>query len=268
MFKKIAMAAAMAVASAATTSFAAWDLFPVLPENKGEIKYSIEHNKFNDVISNSENSVKEPFFANTLNTSLSARYSVTQNLELALSLPLRIYTEVQGSDADVYGLQGIDMSARFQFIPQMNVFFDAEAPIGADYFTNSDTWFLRGGVQFSTVFNPMVNFGSEVGFNLETRGKRVASNIGFSAAIEADFTVLPQFTPYINSRLMADLGRFNRKDGYELSEGGEIGTWITVGSKFNLTQTIGLDAYYGFGIGDHYFGMDQRQYGLNLGWRF
>lgn len=267
MFKKIALASILI----ATASFASWDLFPVLPKHQGEAQVSVNHQVFNSQIYNYANKAYEPYNQNSLSVNAQARFSVIQNLELGLSLSYRFYTEAQYSDVEADGLGNLTFMARYQFLPKMNVFFDVTAPTGDEsynYYSLMDVWSFAGGLQFSTPVNSMVNLGSELGLTLDTRSKREKSNLGITASVETDFTVLPQFTPYIGANLLVDLGTFNSKDGYELSEGGQVGTWVTVGTKLDLSQRLNLNASYGFGIGDHYFKGELNNYKLELGIKF
>lgn len=263
MFKKIVLASFLAV----TASFASWDLFPVLPQQQGELQLGLNYFSYNNSFRNYKNGALEPYNENSLTARANIRYAIISNLEFALSMPYRVYTEVQGSDASVYGFGNIGMSVRYQFTHQMNAFFDAEAPAGDESFNYEDVWNFFGGLQFSTPFNSLVNFGSQVGLNLATRGKRDASNIGLNVSAETDFTAVQHITPYLRANLNVDLGTFN-SDGYELSEGGDIGTWITMGSKFDLSKKTNLDVYYGIGIGDHYYGTDSHNFGVNLNVKF
>jgi len=280
MFKKIAMAAAVA----ATASFASWDLYPVLPKHQGEAKLSVYHSKFTatrtsefitycytDIGYCNTEIAREYGRGNSTSAALSARFTVIQNLELSLSIPYHFYTEFQGTDiGETYDLGSISLGARYQFLPYLNVFFDAVAPTD-DLSTNliDGVWLFTGGMQFSKAFNSTVNFGSELAFDLATRAEREHSYLGLTAAVEADFTILPNFTPYLGARLDAHMGTFDSKDGYVYTaHGGKFGTWITAGANVALSKRLGLNASYGFGIGDHIYGEESSTYTAELSFKF
>lgn len=253
MLKKIALTGIFA----ASATFASWDLFPVLPKNQGEAHTGLAYNETN--------------YASCLTMFAGARFSVIQNLELGVMVPFRFYTELHGTEMDdVNGLGNIEASIRYQFIPKMNAFFDVAIPVGDDSYNVEDEWTLKGGFQFSSILTPTVNFGSELGVQYETEGERNYSELAANISAELDFTVVPHYTPYIRSTVSFIIGIYD-DSGFDsfLGKNTPVGTWITVGSKFDITEWLNLDASYGVGIGDHLYGPNRpKTYGLGLNFRF
>lgn len=240
MFKKIALAAALA----ATASFATWDKFPVLEAGKGQAKVGLDYKMQGDW--------------SGLDLNVGARYTIVQNFELGVALPYTIFTDYDGQDgAD--GLGNLPIMVRYQFMPILNAFLDVELPIGEEELIgNKDGLGLHFGVQFSQNFG-MVNFGSELGLALQaTEGDNEQTppwdlNLG----VEGDFAVNEMITPYVGLDLNMLLGKFSHDgDNYGESHTGDMGVapYLGVGIAFNPMFTLDLCAW--FGIGDEYYGED------------
>ena len=83
MFKQIALTCALIV----TSSFAAWDLFPVLDNHKGETQVGVSFHTQGDTQS--------------LTPYVGTRYTVLPNLELALVLPYYIQLNSMTTDSTI-----------------------------------------------------------------------------------------------------------------------------------------------------------------------
>lgn len=238
MIKKIALAAALA----ATASFATWDKFPVLENHKGQAKVGVDYNMQGD--------------ASGLDLYAGARYTVIPNLELGLVLPYTIFTDYDGYDGPD-GLNNLTIMARYQFMPAMNAFIDVDLPIGEEELVD-DGLGLHFGVQYSMNINEMISLGSEAGLWMATEGDdEVSPPWNLNVGAEVDFAVMPQLTPYVGLDMNVFLGEYTH-DGDDLSDdaSGTIGLWLTLGAGYQINEMIGLDASFGMGFGEDYYGED------------
>jgi len=241
MFKKIALAAALA----ATASFATWDKFPVLENHKGQAKAGLAYN------------TQGKWSGMDLN--VGARYAIIQNFELGVALPYTIFTKYDGNDgAD--GLGNLPVMLRYQFMPMMNAFLDVTVPIGEEDLTwhSKDGLGLHFGVQYSQNFG-MVSLGSELGLAVEATDGDDKTNPPWDLNVgaEGDFAVNQMITPYVGLDLNILLGKASY-DGHDADESntGDMGVapYLGVGIAFNPMFTLDLCA--SFGIGEDYYGED------------
>ena len=149
MFKKIALASALA----ASAAFATWDYYPVLEAGKGSAEaglYYDWHHKWSQA-----------------GLKVGGRYSIIQGLEVSLQgWGYQLWAEedcdhcANGGD----GLRDLTLGARYEIAPMITVFLDMNLPIGSDE-VSSDEIALYGGAQFSMPVNevPGLKFGTEAG---------------------------------------------------------------------------------------------------------
>lgn len=233
MFKKIILASTLAISA----SFASWDLFPVLENHKGQARLATSFKNYtwhDDVF-------------NALGMYAGVRYTAVPNLELAINVPYRLFTYFAGEDMEVYGFGSPYFSTRYQFIPTMNVFADVYFPVGNESFVEKDAWAFDAGLQFSTRFSSLLNFGSELGAYFETYGENHYAPFRAYVNTELDFTVSSQFAPYILADVDVELGGFEEDDGYEFSNsGGYTCVMLGAGAKYDFNRIFSLDASIGF----------------------
>ncbi len=226
MFKKVALAAAIA----ATASFATYNYFPVLDNHKGQVTIG-EADVFQDKSTVGILYVK-------------GRYTVIPNLELGLDIPFVVVNYWDGDDTEHTGLDNITLMGRYQFMPTMNAFLDFALPTCNDDICGDDDHFtFHFGAQYSQKFG-MIDFGSELGLALETKGKDKATppwtlNLG----LEGDFLVSQMFVPYVGLDLGMLLGKYTNdgEDG-DKSYTGKFGIAPFLGANINFNQmfTLGL----------------------------
>ena len=181
MFKKIALAAALT----ASASFATWDYFPILDGGKGQAELDVAYFKIEKL--------------SELQIAAAARYSITPNFELGIGIPFLLYAAYDGeSYDDVAGLGKIQLMTRYQFTPNVSAFVDFILPTCGDNTCDDDGAFaFHFGAQYSQKFG-IVNFGSELGLQLETAGDNdVTPPWELNIGVEADFEVNPVFVPYV-----------------------------------------------------------------------
>ena len=232
MFKKIILASALAISS----SFASWDLFPVLENHKGQTRFTTNYTTYSD----------EGRQYNTLNLSLGSRYTVLPDLELALIVPYHVFSYYGGNKLGTDGTGKIRFSTRYQFIPTMNVLADVYFPKENSYY-GEDPWYFIVGLQFSRKVNQLFNFGSQLSFDTRTKGDGDDIPLSAYAALELDFTVTEDFTPYIKTSAALNLGEYS-DHGYQFSHGGgDLYLDANIGAIYDFNETFSIDASAGIG---------------------
>ena len=235
MFKKIALATALV----ATASFATWDKFPVLENHKGQGQVGVAYQMQGD--------------ASGLTAYGGARFTVIPNLELGAKVPYTIFTDYDGNDGPD-GLNNIPLMVRYQFMPIMNAFVDVDLPVGEEDLVD-DGLGLHFGVQYSQPFG-MVNFGSELGFSMRTEGDdKYTPAYEINVGAEGDFAINEMITPYGGADLNIKVTN-SESDGWEADDSGDMGLWIYLGGAFNINPMFTVDASFGFGLGEDYYGED------------
>ena len=226
MFKKIILASALA----AVSSFAAWDLFPVLEKHNGQVKLGTTYNTYEFM----------DYDNHSLNIFAAARYTVIQNLELALSMPYRALTYIDGKNIDLDGFGDLHFSARYQFIPTMNVFVDVYAPV---WDISDDPWDFDIGLQFSRRVNRLINFGSQLRADFAVRNGYDDIPIDVYGSACLRFAVTPRFTPYFGTSFGLDLGEYS-DHGYQYSHGGgDLYLGPYVGALYDFNDFISVDGW-------------------------
>jgi hypothetical protein len=240
MFKKIALAAALA----ATASFATWDYFPVKEAGHGQAQIS-------EMVKMQGKSSKDI-------VELGVRYSIIQNFEAGLKVPVTLLSYYDGKNDERNGLGKLELMLRYQFMPIMNAFLDVQFPTcSKDLCGNDDPFGFHFGVQFSQKFG-IVDFGSELGLQLETKGEdKTTPPWDLNLGLEADFLVSNMLTPYVGFDFNMKLGKETR-DGKNEGESrtGDLGISPYVGLNIDFNPMLYLGFEFRFGVGEDYFGKD------------
>ena len=240
MFKKIALAAALA----ATASFATWDYFPVQETHKGQAEIHADYLMVDKT--------------SQMALSAGARFTIVQNFEAGLIVPFVLFTHYDGEDLKRDGLSNLQLMLRYQFMPIMNAFLDVEVPTcNKDLCGDDDPFGFHFGVQFSQKFG-IVDFGSELGLALETKGDDKATppwdmNLG----LEADFVVNDMLTPYVGIDVNMLIGKYT-VDGDNAGEShtGDMGFAPYLGLAININPMFYAGVQAQFCFGDDYYGED------------
>lgn len=146
MFKKIALASALA----ASAAFATWDFYPVLEAGKGSAEAGLYYDWYHDW---SQAGLK-----------VGARYSIIQNLEVSLQgWGFQFWSETDCNGCENGG-DGLRIGGRYQIDPMVALFLDLNLPIGGDEVTSDEIALYMGG-QFSMQVPeaPGLKFGTEAG---------------------------------------------------------------------------------------------------------
>ena len=240
MFKKIALAAALA----ATASFATWDYFPVKEAGHGQAQISekvhMQGKSSKDIVE------------------LGVRYSIIQNFEAGLKVPVTVLSYYDGKNDERNGLGNLELMLRYQFMPIMNAFLDVQFPTcSKDICGDDDPFGFHFGVQFSQKFG-IVDFGSELGLQLETKGEdKTTPPWDLNLGLEADFLVSNMLTPYVGFDFNMKLGKETR-DGKNEGESrtGDLGISPYVGLNIDFNPMLYLGFEFRFGVGEDYYGKD------------
>lgn len=229
MFKKIALACIFF----ATASFATWDFFPVLENNKGETRIGATFAKLGKPMA--------------LVPYVGSRYTVLPNLELAMIVPYYVHLNINNEN----GLSNPKFMVRYQFLPFLNAFLDVEAPINKAPYTG-DAWEFYFGTQYSQKFG-IVNLGSQLGFGLETSGDNDITPPFFSSAtLEADFEFGIPVIPLIGAGATMEIGKYSR-DGksYGNSHTGHMQGRGFGGARFVINPAFNVEATGAVIFGKH-----------------
>lgn len=218
MFKKIVAIAALA----ASTSFAVWDLFPIMPNGMGQVRGQLIYTDQDPLTS--------------LTSTVGARYSVADWIEVALNLDYRLFTHFDGDDVGPDGFGYLAPGLRFQVTPVFSIFGDVMIPLDDESYTG-DVIRYDFGIQHASIWSRLI-----WGTSLEVQMNTETSVVIFAFEDEFDI-VLGQVVPYIG---------FNLYMGEDFGPGGEgaNGFEIPLGIKFGVSERLSLD------VGVHFMGGD------------
>ncbi|MCQ2063322.1 MAG: transporter [Fibrobacter sp.] len=235
MLKKLAFIATVTT----TMSFAAWDLYPVLDEHKGETEVGAGFVKFGETYSMT-------FYG-------ASRYTILPSFELGAAIPYYMAL----SESHVNGLMSPIFMARYQFLPFMNTFLDVTIPTYDESSTRS-AWSFLFGVQYSQKFG-VVNFGSELGLQMETGGEYEITPpwvLNASLRAELDFGIL--VVPFVGVKGEMAIGAYTTKDGDESdSYTGDFVVFPEIGARIAINSKFGIEASVSTGFGDEIFIADE-----------
>ena len=214
MFKKIALASAIA----ASAAFATWDYYPVLEAGKGSAEAGLYYDWDHDW--------------SQAGAKIGARYSLIQGLELSLqSWGYQFWgeTDCDGCANGGDGLRDLIIGARYEIAPMITTFLDLNLPIGKDDWDGngtsrpgSDEIFIYAGAQFSAPINdvPGMKFGTEAGILWGFEHHNEERGLDIHLAGEISYTV-PDVgvTPFVGLQIKYRL----TESEYEADDGKEYG---------------------------------------------
>lgn len=185
MFKKIALAAAVA----ASSSFATYTFFPVGEANSGQAEVGIqygwtEHTSSMDIM-------------------LAGEYVVMPNLEISItSLGYQLWNELDDcDDCDTDGFKALTVGARYQFMPILIAALDVNIPLNSeDAVGVYDPFGLYAAIQYTQEFMPGLAFGSEAGLSYKFENEDMSEGLGLKIQAELDYTIASiGLTPWIGA---------------------------------------------------------------------
>jgi hypothetical protein len=218
MSKKL-LAVAVALCVAVPSTFAGWDYFSVIEENKGEAKFGYYDGGY----------------------ALKIRYSPLENLEILSA------AAEEGAVAGVSSNYAI--GARYQIVPLLAGFLDFGIPTALD--EGNRPFGLTPGINVMTDFTDNISFGSQASLGIDFADTtKLTLNIG----IELDFTLTEQILLWAGFGLeLPDMTADPAPDaviplelGFSFSVGNlSLGT--LVGLKLDHKDREGKDATGGYG---------------------
>lgn len=220
MFKKLLCAAALC----ASSSFAFWDVFPVLEDHHGETSAGVSFEK------QGKNMELFPY--------IGTRYTILPNLELALTIPY--FINLTGNNDN--GVLNPIFTARYQFIPSMNVFLDIRIP-STESLYSSTAWGFCLGAQYSQKVS-IVNFGAYVGLSVQTDGdEQISPPLGLDFGFETKFEFGFPIVPFIGAGAMMEIGKYS-EDGHHIgnSHTGHLLVTPIAGLQFNINESFNIEA--------------------------
>ncbi|MBR4785127.1 MAG: hypothetical protein IK012_07730 [Fibrobacter sp.] len=235
MFKKIILASMLAVVS----SFADEDEYKVLEAHKGRVSFGTSYRTYE---------VRDVNY-HLVDIGVNARYTVIQNLELALDIPYRVFNYWSGNDDYMVGFGNLSFSAAYQFISKMNVFAGVSAPVED---LSNDAWTFNAGLRFSTEINRLIDFGALLGVVSATKGKDDYVPVVGVADAKLFFNVTPQFTPFVGMTFnfqeqipVYDSKRLHSRESIYF--GSSVGADYKFNDVVGINATVGLHRYFGLG---------------------
>ena len=229
MFKQIALASTLTI----TTSFASWDLFPVLENHKGETRVGVQFQSHDD--------------SQALVPYAGTRYTVLPNLELAALVPYYIQLNHNNDN----GVLNPEFMVRYQFLENLRAFADITIPATESLYNNT-AWQFFFGAQYSQKFG-IVDFGSQLGLNIETGGdNKITPPLVVGGVIEADFEFGAPIIPFIGVNAGMEIGKFS-KDGHSYGDShtGHLSATPYAGATYTINQTFNIRATSGVSFGYH-----------------
>lgn len=240
MLKKILAMCALV----ATVSFAEWDMFPILPQGKGEVVGAMQ--------------IKDQDPVSMMTGETGVRFSPLSFMELYLKLDYLFFTHIDGEDAELDGLGNLPVGVKFQLNQSYALFFDAVLPIG-DEDINYDYTVFQIGISHVNLYTNLA-WGSEFGVTFYLEDDVYVFNFGDEWDI-----LLGRFVPYFVFDLAMGIYAGPEEDDY--ASGFQLG----FGAKFSITEAVSIDFSMNFLLGDLYesFGCDDpKLYTLAVFYRF
>lgn len=179
MFKKIALAAAVA----ATASFATYNIFPVGNAHTGQVEIKGVYSWWEE----------GPVDMSSMNIKLGAEYVVIDKLELSIfNLGYQLWKEADDCDncPDSDGLKALTVGARYQFMPILAAALDVNVPLNSeDAVGKYDPFGLYAAIQFSQELIPNLVLGSEAGVSYKFEDEDKTEGLGLLVQAELDYNI-------------------------------------------------------------------------------
>jgi len=223
MIKKIAAATALLTLS----SFASWDRFPVQAEGKGEAKLGIA-----DVFSTGDENGYDIFIG------AQARYTVMTGLEVAGFVPARL-----GKD-DPTGVAKPILGVRYWMPSNIGAFLDIGLPFGNEDLTLHNFTFTPG-LQYAMDVNSQVAIAAEASYTINTEKDDYTPSNELWLGAEVDFN-MGGIVPWVGLDFVM-LGDAEQS-GETLTPEDDTGVYLSAGSTFEISETLGTDASLQYGL--------------------
>lgn len=232
---------AAAMLCAVSSSFAAWDMFPVKEAGQGEAKVGIQYDMPAEDMS-------------YLGLNLGVRYTIIDGLEAAIMLKGNHYfghggfvlmSDYDGNDMEQTGLNLPIIGVRYWLPMGLGFFADVALPLGSeDLVGDEPPTILNAGVQFSTNFTEELSLGSELSLVKAFHDSNPGMDL--KIAVEVDYAI-GNITPYLGLDFATGI-----TEG-DSDESSPTGIGLSLGATFDITEMFYVDAGAWFGlVGDRY----------------
>jgi len=246
----------------AVSSFAAWDLFPVLPAGKGEAKVGFDYGMPGEKVS-------------TMGLNLGARFSVIEGLEASVLLDgsqsaskiggaggYVISASNDGKDADYSGLDKPIVGLRFWLPAGLGIVADVALPFGSEDVAGKEPDLsLNAGVQFSPKINEQISLGAEA---LISKVFSDADNgLDLGITVEVDYSLGGPSTPFVAIDLQQGLTKGDKSEATKMTMG------LSVGYTHDINETMYAQASFWIGlVGDAYKDYAPKTINVTYGLKF
>lgn len=240
MFKKIALAAALA----ASASFATYDMFPVGQPGKGQVEAKMSYS-WHDHWSSDNIMVK-------------GKYNVMPGLEVSLmGIGYQLWNEDDrcdddhGTCPDNDGIRALTLGGRYQFMPMLIGALDIDIPLNSDDVTGEyDPLAVYAAIQYTQEFMPGLALGAEAGFKWKFEDEDYEEGLLLQVMAELDYTV-----PGIGLTPWVGLGFFDQlteseAHGHEIDGTDESQIELWIGASYAINQMISVKAQFTLSKGD------------------
>lgn len=238
MFKKIALAAALATSA----SFATYTYFDLPQTGHGEAEVKMDY-KWHDDWSR-------------MHLGVSAEYTVIDNLAIsAQGLGYQLWSEDDNCDdncPDSDGLTALTLGARYKFMPMLIAALDIQLPLNSEDITGKyDPFGLYAAIQFTQELIPNLALGAEAGFEWKFEDEKFEEGLTMTLQAELDYTIASiGLTPWIGFALNMRLTE-NQVDGHDAG-GDDSQMTIWLGAGYAINQMFGVKANFVISNGDLY----------------
>lgn len=224
MFKKIALAAAVA----ASASFATYNYFPVGEAGHGQAEVKAEY-KWHDDWSQ-------------MQIGVGGEFVVIPKLELSIfNLGYQLWSEDDDCDeCETDGLYAFTIGARYQFMPMLIAALDIQVPLSSDDITGKyDPFGLYAAIQYTQEFIPGLALGSELGFNWKFEDEDIEEGLQMTLQAELDYTIASiGLTPWVGLSFDMQLTE-TQVNGHDAGgDENQITFWFGAGYDINPMFTV------------------------------
>lgn len=234
MFKKIALAAAVA----ASASFATYNFFPVGEAHSGQVEIGAQYGWTDET--------------SDMNILLGGEFVVIDKLELSLfNIGYQIWNELDDCDEkghpdcpDNDGIKAMTFGARYWFMPILGAALDINIPLTSEDVTGKyDPFGLYAAIQYSQEFIPGLALGSEAGLSYKFEDEKTTEGLGLTVKAELDYTIASiGLTPWFGAEFDMRLSDVEEDMGVGTAEYGSgdnaITIWVGAGYAINPMFTV------------------------------
>ncbi len=241
MFKKIALAAALATSA----SFATYTFFPVGEPGKGQVEADMKYQWHDHWSSN--------------NIMIKGKYNVIPNLEVSImGVGYQLWNEDDRCDGKNYdvcpdndGFRALTLGGRYQFMPMLIGALDIDVPLNSDDVVGKyDPLALYAAIQYTQEIQTGLAVGAEAGLKWKFEDENMEEGLILQVMAEIDYTI-----PSVGLTVWGGLGFFDQLteteiNGYDVEDSDESQIELWAGASYAINQMIALRAQFTLSKGD------------------